>query len=92
MNLNVDIGTALLGTGMSVSAIIAYVWLKIGPLEDDVKEIKETMKKVKSEEELKMMMDVKIHKHERGCRQDRLSETSTIRMQPSSVHGKNIED
>jgi len=90
MNLNVDIGTALLGAGMSVTAIIAYVWLKIGPLEEDVKEIKDDMKKIKTEDELKRMMEIQVMKHERGCRQDRLTETGTIRVQP--IHGHLDED
>jgi hypothetical protein len=77
MNLNVDLGTALVAAGMSTSAIIAYVWLKIGPIE---KTLEALIAKFMTQKEIELLIDKKISEHEKDCKQEHLAQTSAMRL------------
>lgn len=90
------IAIALTAIGMASVLIVWIVRASNKPLETTVKLMKEDMivvektlaklvSKVKSEEELKLMVDARITSHEKECRHFRMTETGTFRV-PSPPH------
>ena len=79
--MNLDVTTALSIIGATSALVWLIIRLSLRPVESDVAEIKAVISKVKSEEELKRMIRVDIMRHEKECRQDRISETGSMRVQ-----------
>lgn len=78
-------GLAILLTiiGMVGGLVWLVVSLTVSPIRQDVTYIKKVVGKVKSEDELKRMVQVEIHKHEKECRQFfRQTETGTFKAMP----------
>jgi len=87
MDMTVDLGTVIAVVVPTVGAITAFVWLKIEPIEKNIERIFKICGKIKSDEELKMLIDVRVNRHEKECRQERISQTGTIRIQ-APIHGQ----
>jgi len=67
-----------------IGAVSGLVWLilqlKLSPIEKNLDMIMKKMGSIKSEDELKRIMQIEIMKHEKECRQQHLSETGSIRV------------
>jgi len=90
-------GLAILLTiiGMVGGLVWLVVSLTVSPIRQDVTYIKSVIGRVKSEDELKRMVQVEIHKHEKECEAGRpryvQTETGTFRVVgtgPAAAGGK----
>jgi hypothetical protein len=78
--MTLDLVSALAIIGATSSLVWLILRLSLKPIEKELLEIREKMGQVKSEEDLKRMMQLEVAKHERGCRQDRLTETGIVKV------------
>lgn len=77
--MTIDIVSALGIIGATSSLVWLILRLSLKPIEKELMEIRDKVDDVKTEEDLKRMMQIEIVKHERGCRQDRMTETGIVK-------------